>query len=406
MVAPPSATDRIVELDAMRGLAVIGIVWMNVFVFAMPDQAYYNPAAWGPGIGEPAPQDRLVWVASFVFVEDKFRTLFAILFGAAFLILSESNAEAGWRAHYARMAVLFVIGLAHALFLASNDILRIYALAGLALPFLAPLSARALYAVAIGLVAVQLGGGIVAFGGSILDFYTGRTGSDAALFVERMFGTNEPAIRGALEQGRETFGERVERRFEGMGGQLRSLLLAVPVNLAAMALGMGLWKSRLLAGEWRTFRLQRLAAICALVALPALFALASWVSQNGYPGALAGSAALVWSAPFDMALGLAYAALAMAFFTKEGAVTRTLATVGRLSLSNYLLTSVILAGIFASWGLGLFGNVSRSQAILLGAARGSSRAGPAGRRGSGGDGTRRHRERGGGCRGGSVGRWR
>ena len=367
MVAPPSATDRIVELDAMRGLAVIGIVWMNVFVFAMPDQAYYNPAAWGPGIGEPAPQDRLVWVASFVFVEDKFRTLFAILFGAAFLILSESKAEAGWRAHYARMAVLFVIGLAHALFLASNDILRIYALAGLALPFLAPLSARALYAVAIGLVAVQLGGGIVAFGGSILDFYTGRTGSDAALFVERMFGTNEPAIRGALEQGRETFGERVERRFEGMGGQLRSLLLAVPVNLAAMALGMGLWKSRLLAGEWRTFRLQRLAAICALVALPALFALASWVSQNGYPGALAGSAALVWSAPFDMALGLAYAALAMAFFTREGAVTRTLATVGRLSLSNYLLTSVILAGIFASWGLGLFGNVACERLVPVGA---------------------------------------
>lgn len=366
MVAPPSATGRIVELDALRGLAVIGIVWMNVLVFAMPDQAYYNPAAWGPGIGQPEPLDRLAWVVSFVFVEDKFRTLFAILFGASFLMLIDRESDKGWRPHFARMAVLFLIGFVHALLLASNDILRVYALAGLFLPLLAPLSARALYAVAIGLVAVQVGGGIVAFGGSILDFYTGRTGSDAALFVERTFGTNEPAIRGALEQGRETFGERIERRFDGLGGQIRALFLAVPVNLAAMALGMGLWKSRLLVGEWRTFRLQRLAAISAIFALPALFAIASWVSQNGFPGALAGSAALVWSAPFDMALGLAYAALAMAFFTQASVITRSLAAVGRLSLTNYLMTSVVLAGIFASWGLGLFGNVSRVQAIVLG----------------------------------------
>ena len=115
MVAPSSATDRIIQLDAMRGLAVIGIVWMNVLVFAMPDQAYYNPAAWGPGIGEPEPANRLIWVASFVFAEDKFRTLFAILFGAAFLMLTEGAAEKGWRPHYTRMAVLFGIGFVHAL---------------------------------------------------------------------------------------------------------------------------------------------------------------------------------------------------------------------------------------------------------------------------------------------------
>ena len=38
---------RLPELDALRGLAVVGIVLMNVFAFAMPGAAYYNPRAWG-----------------------------------------------------------------------------------------------------------------------------------------------------------------------------------------------------------------------------------------------------------------------------------------------------------------------------------------------------------------------
>lgn len=361
MVAPASTTDRIAELDALRGLAVIGIVWMSVIAFALPSQALYNPEVYG---GE-GPVDRLVWTISFVFVEDKFRTLFAMLFGAGCLMLIERSGASPWRAHFARMAVLFAIGFVHAGMLASNDFLRVYALAGLAIPVLAPLSARALYAVAIGLVAVHLGGGIVAFGGAIVDFYAGRTGSDATLFTERAFGNNEPAVRAALEIGREGLGERVARQLDGFGSQFRALILAAPLNLAGMALGMGLWKSRMLAGEWRTFRLQRLAAICALIALPALFALASWVSTNAFPGALAGAAGLVLSAPFDTLLALSYAALAMAFFAPGGAITRSLAAVGRLSLTNYLMSSVILGAIFATWGLGLFGQVSRAEAIVL-----------------------------------------
>ena len=110
MVAPPSSShSRITQLDALRGLAVIGIVWMNVYVFALPSQGYYNPTAWsGSAVGEAGPFDRLVWTASFVFIEDKFRTLFAMLFGAGCLILIEKAKEQGsdriWRAHYGNFA--------------------------------------------------------------------------------------------------------------------------------------------------------------------------------------------------------------------------------------------------------------------------------------------------------------
>jgi len=355
-------SSRITELDALRGFAVIGIVWMNVYVFALPAQGYYNPLAGGVAEGS---FDRLVWAASFVFIEDKFRTVFAMLFGAGCIILLERAGERRWRAHFARMAVLFAIGLAHATLLASNDILRAYALAGCALPFLAHLSPRALVAIAVGLVAVHIGGGIVAFGSAVYDWSQGRLYSDMVMFAERNFGHDPRAITYSLEQGREAFGERVARRLDGLSAQIETIIHTVPINLAAMALGMAFWKDRMLAAEWRTFRLQRLAAVCAVLSIPPLLWLAYWVLENGFPGVLVGPVSLILSAPFDTALGVAYATLAMALFDKDGTITRRLAAVGRLSLTNYLMTSVILAAIFGSWGLGLFGVVSRAEAFAL-----------------------------------------
>ncbi|MGB7369997.1 DUF418 domain-containing protein [Erythrobacter sp.] len=356
---------RIEQLDALRGLAVIGIAWMNVLVFALPGQAYYNPLAWAPDATSVGPLDRLVWAVSFVFVEDKFRTLFAMLFGAGCLILLERAHERRWRAHVARMAVLFAIGLVHSVLLASNDVLRAYALAGLAVPLLAGLSPRALYAVAVGLVAVHVGAGMVALGAAVVDHHLGRAGTDAALFAARNFGSDPGALAHTLEIGRENFVDRVERRFSDIPAQLVVVAASLPLNLAAMALGMGLWKHRLLAGEWRTFRLQRLAAVAAILSLPALFALTAWTAATDFAPAVAGAASVVLSAPFDTALGFAYAALAMALFAPGGAVTRRLAATGRLALTNYLMTSLIFAALFASWGLGLFGTLGRAEAVAL-----------------------------------------
>jgi uncharacterized protein len=365
MTAPlpptPQATPRILALDALRGIAVVGIVWMNVHAFALPGPAYYNPLSYG-AVG---PVDYWVWLGSFVFIEDKFRTLFAMLFGAGCLILIERSGAAPWRAHYARMVVLFIIGLVHATLFASNDVLRAYALAGMAMPLLAGLSARALINVALGLIVVHLALGLTAFGGVLVDFHMKHWGSDALLWAERQFGHDSATIVQLLEQGREGFGERVARRVAGIPAQLMTIMSSLPLNLAAIALGMGLWRGGMLKGEWRTFHLQRIAGFCALVALPGLLALAAWLVMQGFPAALVGPAALVLSAPFDTLLGVSYAALVMAFLNKDSGLTRRLAAVGRLSLTNYLMTSVILAGIFASWGLGLFGEVTRSQAFAL-----------------------------------------
>ncbi len=341
---------------------MIGIVGMNVHAFALPGPAYYNPLSYGA----TARPDHWVWLVSFVFIEDKFRTLFAMLFGTGCLILIERAGAAPWRAHYARMAVLLAIGLAHAILLASNDVLRAYALAGMALPLLSGLSARALVAVALGLLVVHVALGLVALAPPLVALYTGHGSADALLWAERQFGYDSTTIVMLLEQGREGLGERVMRRSLGIPGQLQTVAASLPLNLSAIALGMGLWRGGMLKGEWRTFRLQRVAGLAALVSLPGLLGLAVWLVAAGFPAALVGPVALVLSAPFDMLLALSYAALAMAFLNTNNALNRRLTGVGRLSLTNYLMTSVILSAIFASWGMGLFGEVTRWQALALG----------------------------------------
>lgn len=366
MTAPAPVTalvsERILALDALRGVAVIGIVGMNVLAFALPGPATYNLLAYG-GVG---PVDYWVWLTSFVFFEDKFQTLFAMMFGVGCLILIERGGEKPWRAHYARMIVLFGIGIVHAVLLANNDVLRAYALAGLALPLLAGLSAQGLVSVALGLLVVHLALGMTALGPPLVAFHVKHFGSDALLWAERQFGHDAAAITALLEQGREGLGERVVRRTIGIPAQLRNLVASLPLNLAAIALGMGLWRSGMLKGEWRIFRLQRIAGLAALVALPGLLLLAVWLVGEGFPAALVGPVALVLSAPFDMLLAVSYAAMVMAFLNKDSGLARRLAMVGRMSLSNYLMTSVILSAIFASWGFGLFGEVTRWQTFAVG----------------------------------------
>jgi uncharacterized protein len=362
MTPPGNSTSRIVELDALRGLAVIGIAWMNVYVFALPLQAYYNPAAWGFQGGF----DHAAWWSGFVLVEDKFRTLFAMLFGAGVAMLLERDHANPWRGHFLRMAVLFAIGILHATLLASNDILRVYAMAGLALPFFMRLGSRALLIAGAALVGLHMAGGIYWLREAFASWASGA--NDPALaFFDMNYGANPLGVELAYDRGQEEFGQRLARRIVTIPQSLGTVAASLPLNLATMLVGIALWRNGLLAAQWPIRRLRRFGAGCALIALPALIALAAWEQAEEFPGVLVAANSLVFSAPFDLLLGIAYAAFAMALFgtCRERAPVKRLAATGRLSLTNYLMTSLVFSILFASWGVGLFGELSRAQALAL-----------------------------------------
>src|SRR5687768_10592028 len=106
-VAPVSETDRYEALDVLRGVAVLGILILNIQAFAMPFAAYFNPTA----LGEPSTRDFAIWSVNYVLADSKFMTMFSLLFGAGVLLMTSRVQERGGRQallHYKRMFFLLV----------------------------------------------------------------------------------------------------------------------------------------------------------------------------------------------------------------------------------------------------------------------------------------------------------
>ena len=87
---PVSAADRLLSLDTLRGVAVAGILVMNVYAFAMPFAAYYDPSI----MGGSDVLNMGIWFFTHVFFDQKFMSIFSMLYGAG-LILMMNRAEAG-----------------------------------------------------------------------------------------------------------------------------------------------------------------------------------------------------------------------------------------------------------------------------------------------------------------------
>jgi len=121
---------RVATLDIVRGIAVMGILAMNIVAFAMPVEAYINPRAYGWHTSA----DLWSWLISFIFIDGRMRGLFSFLFGASMLLIIERTEGVGddaARAHFARMAWLLLFGLIHFYFIWFGDILALYAPMGM-----------------------------------------------------------------------------------------------------------------------------------------------------------------------------------------------------------------------------------------------------------------------------------
>ena len=116
---------RYVVLDALRGFAILGIILANFPEFSL--WTFSDPATW-------TRTDIVTRAFQTFFVDGKFYTLFSLLFGIGFSI-QIANAGGKLRTFYRRMVVLLLIGLIHLFFLWSGDILALYAVCGMILPW-------------------------------------------------------------------------------------------------------------------------------------------------------------------------------------------------------------------------------------------------------------------------------
>ena len=133
-LTPVSERDRFISLDVLRGVAVLGILAMNIRIFAMPQASYFNPLAYGDYSGL---NQYWYWFTS-VFADQKFMTLFSLMFGAGMALISEravARGQPGKGLLMRRNAWLLVLGLMHAYLIWYGDILVAYALCGFVVAF-------------------------------------------------------------------------------------------------------------------------------------------------------------------------------------------------------------------------------------------------------------------------------
>jgi uncharacterized protein len=363
MTAP---TDRIPTLDVLRGCAIMGILWMNITAFAFPPMVYVDPAAAGP----LSWGDTLFWAISFVAVDGKMRGLLSILFGASMLLLIDREEMAGRngaRAQIVRSGWLFVIGLAHYLLLFWGDILMTYALVGLvALLFVRqePLALLRTAFLAFLLHFLFCAG----FVGMLYAWSRIAVAPDAstalsegfAQFAGSMTDPNHPAFRNEVAIYRGGYAGILAEHLANYPREwLWTFLLSCLDTMGFMLLGMAMLKGGFLTGRWEAGQYWRTARHCFLIGLPPMIALAIWIVTTRFAPLATFGAFLAWSFPFRIPLTVGWAALILwlALRYRDSAAAGRIAAVGRMALSNYLGTSLVMTAIFYGWGGGLFARV-------------------------------------------------
>lgn len=363
---------RIATLDILRGIAVMGILAMNIVAFAMPMQAYFNPFAYGDGGAE----DVATWFVNFVFVDGKMRGFFSFLFGASMLLVVERARAAGGSGasiHYRRMVWLLLFGLAHLYLIWWGDILSHYALVGMIAYLFCRLSTRALVKWAIALLVVEF----AFFASGAAYFFVAQAAAaapgasaDAVAAFQSMSHDFTPLAGPALGQDLALFrGDYAGIVAHRVGAMLFAPLIQLPFfgpeTLAYMLLGMAGLKSGLLTGAWPLARYRRTAAITLAIALPTyvVLAAANLAMHFRFPELFAFSMAA--TVPFRPLMVVGYAALVILLTRRGGALVGRIAAAGRAAFTNYLGTSLVMTAIFYGYGLGLYGHVGRLELYLF-----------------------------------------
>jgi len=357
-LGPTGNLDRIQTLDLLRGIALLGILVVNIKAMAMIGASYNNPTAYGNFQGS----NFLVWLITDLFFESKMMAIFSMLFGAGIVLMSERVRARGGKEfwiHSRRMFWLLVFGLLHAHLIWFGDILFAYAICGMCVFFLRKWSATILVPLGVALILVPAA--LFAVFGVVF------SNLDAAQIEEQAADWNPTAEVVAVEVDayRGSWFEQLPVRSR-TALMMETFVFAILFFWRAaglMLVGMGLYKFGVLSGK-RSNRFYVAGAVLGLTL--------------GFIGSGYG----IWKNVFEefsfeysMFFGVipnyigslfvagGYICL-IALFARCNCLAwlkGALSSVGQMALTNYLMQSLICTTIFYGHGLGWFGYVSRTQ---------------------------------------------
>ncbi|WP_411548591.1 DUF418 domain-containing protein YeiB [Klebsiella pneumoniae] len=310
--------ERNVTLDFVRGVAILGILLLNISAFGLPKAAYLNPA-WS---GSASLSDAWTWALLDLLAQVKFLTLFALLFGAGLQLLLPR----GKRWIQSRLTLLALLGFIHGLFFWDGDILLAYALVGLVSWRMVREAHHVKSLFNTGVVLYLTGIAVLVLLGMISGTAANRSWApDAANLQYEQYWK----LHGGMEA--------VSNRADMLSDNLLALGAQYGWQLAGMMLmGAALMRSGWLKGQFSLRHYRRTGALLVAagmaVNLPAIFA--QWYLAWGY-----------WPQ--------------LCRFRLVGAI----ACVGRMALTNYLLQTLICTTLF--YHLGLFMRFDRLQLLAF-----------------------------------------
>ena len=351
---PIDGSERSAVLDALRGWALLGILVANMVAFI--GFSFLDEAAREAMIGsafDDIAELLLEWL-----IVGKFYSIFSLLFGIGFAIQLgrlEARGE-GVPRYLRRLAVLFLIGMAHLMLLWIGDIVALYALMGAVLLLFRRQSDRALvgWAVALWLIPVAWSA-LIHFGGVNLaqPIFNAGLGTLASAGID--------VSVGPLKDYRDT-GFLAALAFRPGEALIRLSDLVYQMRFTKV-LGMfliGLWVGRraIYADLDRSAPLLRKVARWGLaIGLPVSLAravLSMWPGEARPIVEFAAEAAYVLGTP---TLALGYAAVFALLWRKGVKSLGWAAPAGRMALTNYLMQTILQSLIFYGWGLGLIGTL-------------------------------------------------
>ena len=371
MTASTAPPPRIATLDIVRGVAVMGILAMNIVGFAMPFAAYSNPLAFG----SDGAADFASWTLSFVLVDGKMRGLFTFLFGASLLLViqrAESSGQTAASVTFRRLLWLLLFGMLHYYLIWFGDILIGYAVVGMIAWVFRRRSTTSMTGLGLALILFQflLVSGLAA-SVQMLSGAAALPGADPAIVqqwaaLSGKFGGSPEALQQDLALHLGPWSDQFAHRAGDKATQpFMFILMFGWETLGYMLLGMAALKGGFLTGAWEDRLYRKVALVGFAVAIPASAFIASMLFADGFtvPGQFTWSMAA--AIPFRLMMTLAYAALIIIATRSGGWLVDRIAAAGRTAFTNYLGTSIVMTTVFYGWGLGLYGAVGRAELWLF-----------------------------------------
>ncbi len=359
---PVKKKERIQALDFLRGFAILGILIMNIQSFSMPGAAYLNPMAYG----DLSEVNKWVWMLSHIFADQKFMTLFSILFGAGVILMTQKATERTGKSaglHYRRNFWLLIIGLLHAHLIWYGDILVAYALCALFVYLFR--KAKPTTLVVVGLLFVSVHTLLYVMFGATMEHWPPESLEEAKL----SWIPGQELIQGEIAAVTGSLGEQIGHN-SGTAVFMETFVFLMIFLWRAgglMLIGMAFFKWGILTAK-RSVKFYRNGLIVSmLVGLPIiLYGLTQNFEANfsfEYSMYL-GSQFNYWGSLF-VAFGYICLVMLIAKSSILPKLKARLAAVGQMALTNYLMQSIICVLIFFGIGLGLFGTFERWQQVLV-----------------------------------------